>query len=37
MDSIQSVSQEAIDGGKTYLRAMEENLKTLKIALGIGS
>ncbi|MBO6310416.1 MAG: zinc ABC transporter substrate-binding protein [Oribacterium sp.] len=37
MDSIQSVSQEAINGGKTYLGAMEENLKTLKIALGIGS
>jgi len=37
MDSIQSVSQEAIDGGKTYLGAMEENLKILKIALGIGS
>ena len=35
MDSIQSVSQEAIDGGKTYLGAMEENLKTLKTALGL--
>ena len=35
IDSIQSVSQEAIDGGKTYLGAMEENLKTLKIALGL--
>ena len=35
IDSIQSVSQEAIDGGKTYLGAMEENLKTLKTALGL--
>ncbi len=35
MDSIQSVSQEAINGGKTYLGAMEENLKTLKTALGL--
>ena len=35
MDSIQSVSQEAINGGKTYLGAMEDNLKTLKTALGL--
>ncbi|WP_031550999.1 metal ABC transporter substrate-binding protein [Oribacterium sp. FC2011] len=35
IDSIQSVSQEAINGGKTYLGAMEENLKTLKTALGL--
>ena len=34
MNSLQAVSQKQIDGGESYLRAMEENLEILKTALG---
>jgi zinc transport system substrate-binding protein len=37
MDSLQSVSQETIDGGKTYLGTMQDNLETLKVALGVNA
>lgn len=33
VDSIQSVSQEAIDSGKTYISTMQDNLEVLKKAL----
>ncbi len=33
LDSLQSVSKDDIDGGKSYLKAMEENLDVLKEAL----
>ncbi len=35
MDSLQSVSQDTINNGKTYLGTMQDNLETLKIALGV--
>lgn len=37
MDSLQSVSQETINGGKTYLGTMQDNLETLKVALGVNA
>jgi len=34
MDSLQSITREQIDGGKTYLSVMENNLSVLRQALG---